>query len=197
MEEEKKKILNLFLVMILLFGTFSIVQSFSPAMIGVFKNMPVLTNIIANQPLLMIIIFSFMLSLYTTLFYKYGLNKEDVEEMKKSKQESKELQKKMQESKNDPKKMAEIQKEMMEKSMKTMSLSFKTLFSLKSILLTLLPSVVFLFLIVGPLYFAADIGYLIPLTLPFFGKTGGWLFCNVLGSLIFSPILKKILKVEI
>ena len=171
-------------------------QSFSPAMIGVFKNMPVLTNIIANQPLLLMMIFSFMLSLYTTLFYKYGLNKEDLAEMKKSKQESKELQKKMQEYKTDPKKMAEIQKEMMDKSMKTMSLSFKTFFGLKSIIFTLLPSVVFLFLIVGPLYFAANIGYILPLTLPFFGKTGGWLFCSVLGSLIFSPLLKKVLKVE-
>jgi uncharacterized membrane protein (DUF106 family) len=93
--------------------------------------------------------------------------------------------------------MAEIQKEMMDKSMKAMSISFKTLFSLKSILLTLFPSVAFLFLIVGPLYFAANIGYIIPLTLPFMGKTGGWLFFSVLGSLIFSPVLKKILKVEI
>jgi len=197
MEEERKKVLNLVLIMILLFGIFSIIRNLSPTMIEFFKGIPVLTSIIASQPLLIIAICSFLLSLYTTLFYKYGLNKEDLEEMKKSKKESKELQKKMQEYKNDPQKMADIQKEMMEKSMKAMSLSFKTLFSLRSILLTLLPSVVFLFLIVGPLYFAANVGYIIPLTLPLFGKTGGWLFYTILGSLIFSPILKKLLKVDI
>ncbi len=200
MAEEHKSMMGtlfLFMIVMLLFFTYS--KKISATMTSFFENQEWLTSIIASQPLLIIIALSFLFSLFTSLFYKFGVDKETVEKIKATKEESKKLREKMKEHRNDPQKLAALQKEMMEKSMGSISLPFKMMFSKKFIFLVTIPSISFLWFAVGPLYRAAEVGYMIKwgFKLPLVGTGGGWLFCIIFFSFIFTPLIKKILKSEI
>jgi len=199
MEERKGIISGFFLLMIVILLFYAYSSKISTAMMSLFENSGWLTSIIASYPLLIIIVLSFLFSLFTSFFYKICIDKETLAKIKASKEESKILRGKMSEYKNDPQKLAALQKEMMEKSMASMSAPFKIMFSKKFILLVTMPSICFLWFIVGPLYRAAEVGYMIKwgFKLPIFGIGGGWLFCIILFSFIFTPIVKKILKSEI
>lgn len=198
MEEHKSITGNFFLFMIVMLLFFAYSKKISTTMISFFEGTIWLTSIIASHSLLIIIVSSLFFSLFTSLFYKFCIDKETLAKIKAAKEESKMLREKMGEYKSDPQKLAALQKEMMEKSMGSMSTSFKIMFNKKFLFLVTIPSICFLWFIIGPLYRAAKVGYMIRwgFKLPLVGTGGGWLFCIIFFSFIFTPIIKKILKSE-
>ncbi len=136
------------------------------------------------EGLISMIIFSFLITLVLTLLYKKFINKEKYDELKAR---QKELRQKIKESKNEPEKFAQLQKEMMQASMESMKLTMKPM------LITFIP----LLLVFGGLKWLymdlAKIGNIFTwgVNLPIVGNGGGWLFCYIVFSLIFSLILRK------
>ncbi|MFH1065065.1 MAG: EMC3/TMCO1 family protein [Nanoarchaeota archaeon] len=126
-------------------------------------------------PILMI---SLILTLATTLIYKYAT---DQEVMKTLKDDMKAMQAEMKTLKEHPEKMMALQKEAMQKNMKYMMKSFKPM------LITFIP-IVFIFGWMRGHYDALgnpDI---------FFGLS--WLWTYIIFSLVFSIGLRKFLKVH-
>jgi len=125
-----------------------------------------------------IAIISFLLTLVTTLIYKYMT---DQEVMKTLKADIKALQAKMKEHKDDKDRMMSFQKEAMTKNMEYMKKSFKPM------LVTFVP-IIFIF---GWLR-----GYYEGLGNPdvFFGLS--WLWTYIIFSIVISIGLRKILKIS-
>ena len=146
-EESPIKMLRtmlLFFLMITLF--WQIAKRVSPIVKEFFSGQEWLMSIVSSYPLISIIFFSFFMSSYTNLFYKFGIPKETLDRMKQAKQANKEMQKQLKELRNEPEKMVKMQKEMMAKQWENMSVSMGTMFSPKFIFLVSLPSLFFLFL---------------------------------------------------
>ena len=121
---------------------------------------------------------SFLITLLTTVIYKYTT---DQEFMRSVKEEIKILREDAKKFKDEPKKMMEVNKIMWEKSMKQMSQSFKPM------LYTFIP-IIFLFGWLRNHYVALgnpDI---------FFGLS--WLWSYIIFSLVFNLALRKILKIH-
>ncbi len=132
-------------------------------------------KIIEASPLGAILLISLIVTLLTTLVYKY-FTKQKV--LKAMKEEMDDLRKQMKEFKNDTQKMMELQKKSFQKSMEQMKHSFVPM------LITFIP----LIIIFGWLQATyKEIGKLLgPLN---------WLWIYILSSIIFSIILRKVLKV--
>ncbi len=194
MEPEQKKILNLFVYLIAITVLFSLIKMITPIIETYFSAQAGLLALIQAYPLWILFAFSLVLSGMHTVFYKFFMDKNVIEQMNQSKEEQKELNKRIKEAQNNPEQLAKLQKEILEKSMKMTSNSFGAMFSMKSILMNYLPTIAIIFLIIGPLYMAANIGFLLPITLPLFGKMGGWLFCTFLFTLVTSMVFKSIFK---
>lgn len=125
-----------------------------------------------------ILIISFVLTLVTTLIYKYAT---DQELMKTIKEDVKALQAEMKTLKDKPEKLMEKQKEAMQKNMKMMTQSFKPM------LITFIP-VVFIFGWLRTHYDALgnpDV---------FFGFS--WIWTYIIFSIVLSIGLRKLLKVH-
>lgn len=127
------------------------------------------------SPFSSLMIISFILTLATTLIYKYAT---DQKMMKSFKEETKKLQDEIKLLKNNPNKMIEKNKELMEKNMKMMSQSFKPL------LYTFVPFAVIFF---GLRNIYEPFGKII------FGLS--WIWIYILSSVIFSILLRKLMKV--
>lgn len=128
------------------------------------------------HPLGALIIISFILTLITTLVYKYFT---DQEAMKSLKEEMKEIQNEMKQVKDNPTKMMELQKQSFSKMME----SFKH--QIKPMLITFVP-----FLILFPWLSGAYTPY---------GKLFiglGWFGTYFVFGIIFNIILRKLLKVH-
>jgi len=124
-----------------------------------------------------LILISFLLTIVITIAYKYLT---DQELMKSLKAELKELQGQMKEFKHDTAKVMQLQKVSMEKNMKYMMHSFKpTLF-------TFVP----LIIVFGWLRSAYE-----TIELSFLGLHS-WLWIYILSSIIFSIILRKLMRVH-
>lgn len=123
------------------------------------------------------IIIIFIISAIITLFQKYAT---DQETLKKLKKEQKEINKKSQELKHDPEKMMAVQKEMMPLMMKTMKLS------MRPIIYTGIPLI---------LFFRWFMDYFAAIGDPRFFGIFSWFWFYLLGSIIFSSILRKVLKI--
>ncbi|MDI6737865.1 MAG: EMC3/TMCO1 family protein [Nanoarchaeota archaeon] len=124
-----------------------------------------------------ILIISFVLTLATTLVYKYVT---DQEVMKTLKEDMKAMQAEIKALKDKPEKMMAMQKDAMQKNMKYMMKSFKPM------LITFIP-IVFIFGWMKAHYDAfgnPDI---------FFGLS--WLWTYIIFSLVFSIGMRKFLKV--
>ena len=123
-----------------------------------------------------LLIISFILTLITTLIFKFltdqHLMKTLKEEIKLSQQEAKN-------HKNNPKKLIEIQKQAMEKNIKLM------MHSMKPMLFTFLP-IIIVFSWLSKTYtgWSSPIPYL------------GWIGTYIIFSLILSILLRKLLKVH-
>lgn len=196
MEERGSLMKGFFVFFIVLLPVLLFAKSIMEYMTEAIKeSAPSLTQFVSENPLFSIIIISIAFTTFNTLSYKFLTSKETTDKIKQLKEEQKELQRKVKEEK-DHEKMLALQKEMMEKSMKSLSLSMSHLFSPKFILLTTAPFIYLLWFLVGPLYYAAEVGFIIKLNLPFIGPVGGWLFCIILFTFILSIPLRKIFKVK-
>jgi|SRR3989344_1230966 len=124
-----------------------------------------------------IIIIAFILTLLTTLVYKYFT---DQEALKNIKEENKKLQEEMKSHKGNPAKMAELQKQALQKG-----LIEPMKHQIKPLLITFLPFI----LIFGWLRTTyGDVGTI------FLGM--GWFGTYFIFSIIFSMALRKVLKVH-
>ncbi len=133
-----------------------------------------------------IILISLILTFLVVIIYKVATN-QDL--MKKLKAEIKDLQKNMKAHKDDPTKFMEMQKEAMQKNMTYMK------HSMKPTLYTMIP----MLLILGWLSKTfGDKGELLSwgFKLPLFGTGFGWLGTYIVFSILFSLIIRKILKVH-
>lgn len=117
-----------------------------------------------------------LITLITTLFQKYGTNQE---ELRRLKGEQKLLQVEMKKYKDNPEKFLELQKKSMEFIPKTMELTMKPL------LFTFIPFL---------LFFRWFNDYFALLDYKFFGFIS-WFWFYFIASLVFSSILRKVLKV--
>ena len=135
--------------------------------------------------LISIIIVSAILSFLLTWVYKLTINHKKYKELT---DRQKELNKEIKTTK-DPAKMNEIQSEIMKLSMQ----SFKM--SLKPMIITFIP-VIIIFTLLKNWYTDAAVGNIFAwgANLPIVGDGGGWFFCYIVFSLIFSLIARKILK---
>ena len=132
-------------------------------------------KIIEKSPFGAVLLISLIITLITTLAYKYFTNQQ---KLKVLKEEMDSLRTQMKESKNDTQKMMEIQKQSFQKSMEQMK------HAIKPMLITFLP-IIILFTWLQTTY--APVGNLLgPLN---------WLWVYILSSLIFSIALRKLLKV--
>ncbi|PIU75982.1 hypothetical protein COS75_01575 [Candidatus Pacearchaeota archaeon CG06_land_8_20_14_3_00_35_12] len=156
-----------------------------------------LIEFIGSQPLISIILISFLISLFFTWLYKKTSNQERIKELKKK---QKELQEKMKSQKNEPEKMLETQNEMLNLSSEMMKLSMKPM------LISMVP-VIIIFPILGWLYTTAGVGNIMPWNFYVWGlcdwrltkglcNGAGWFLSYIIFSLIFSPILRKMMKAE-
>jgi uncharacterized membrane protein (DUF106 family) len=136
-----------------------------------------IVKVFANwNPLVSILIISLFVTLISTLAYKYLTDQKGIKE---AKDDIKKIQEEMKLLKSNPGKMMEKQKDLMSKNMVIMKNSFKPL------IYTFIPLVIILFLIRQ----AYD-----PLgKIPPFGLSWFWLY--FISSVIFSILLRKILKV--
>ena len=128
------------------------------------------------SPLGTLLTISFILTLLSTLAYKYLT---DQKKLKEIKDETKKLQEEMKLLKNDASKMMEKQKEIMQKNMYVMRSSFKPL------LYTFIPFLL-IFILLKNVY--EPLGKLV------FGLS--WIWIYVLSSFVFSILIRKLLKVH-
>lgn len=142
--------------------------------------------ILGMQPVWFILLVSVILSLVTTLIYKFAT---DQSLMKQIKDDIKKYQEQLKQCKSDPAKSLEIQKQMMPLNSKLM------MQSMKPMLITIIP-----FIVVFQLLARVYSGYVvIPLSFhfPLSGlETGlGWIGTYIIFSMIFTTLFRKALKV--
>jgi len=119
----------------------------------------------------------FIIAVFMTLVQKYGTDQSTLREMKK---EQKDLQKQMKEFRDHPEKMLALQKKQMEFLPKMFKLS------MRPIVYTAIPLILF-FRWFGDFFSAAG-------DVRIFGFFS-WFWFYLVGSIIFSSILRKVLKV--
>lgn len=133
-----------------------------------------------------IIIVSFIITFLITLSYKFLTNQTTMKELK---EKMKDFQKQMKEHKGDMEKYKEIQKEAMSSQMQYMKHSWKPM------LYTFLPLILIFSWMRATFNSGADIltwGAKIPLL----GTGLGWLGVYIISSIIFSTILRKVMKIH-
>ena len=138
----------------------------------------VFNGLITWDPLWGLAAISFILTLIITLAYKF-LTKQHL--MKEWKDQLKDYQKQIKENKHDHKKVLELQKPMMEVQMKYMMHSFRPM------IFTLLP-LILIFNWMRTVFEGIDLNFL--------GFLNNWLWAYIITSIIFSIIIRKILKVH-
>jgi len=143
----------------------------------VVETVPILWGL---SPLKFIVLVSAFLSLVVTLVYKYSTDQVLMKELKKELKRYKEELKRV---RSDPDKMKEINSKMMKVNSKYMMQSFKPM------IITILPFLAIFSWLKG--LFNSTI--LIPL--PFWEGHLGWIGTYILFSMIFSTLLRKLMKV--
>ncbi len=146
------------------------------------------SGFIVSNPLLSITLISFFLTLGVTLVYKYTT---DQNKLKSIREELKTIRKDMKENKADTKKMMALQKRSMEISMDQMK------HTLKPTLITMLP-ILILFAWLQKLLPSDKIIFNLPFSIPKPGLNEGfgWVGIYIITSIVFSLIMRKILKVH-
>lgn len=123
------------------------------------------------------LIITFLISLFITIIQKYGTNQAKIREMK---EEQKRLAEESKKFRDHPEKMMELQKESMKILMPLMKLG------MKPIVYTAIPLILFFRWFND--FFGAYVDF------RFFGFLS-WFWFYLIGTLIFSSVLRKILKV--
>lgn len=134
-----------------------------------------------------ILVISFFVTLFQIVIYK---KMTDQSKLKEIKQRQKKLQQELTHTK-DTQRLKQLQEEMLELMHESMKENFKPL------LVTFLPLIV-VFIWLRKAYTDAGVGNIINwnVNLPVVGTGGGWLFCYILFSTIFSMILRKLFRVH-
>ncbi len=134
-----------------------------------------------------ILVISFFVTLFQILIYKKMTNQSKLKEIK---QRQKELQQELKHTK-DTEQLKQLQEEMLELMHESMKENFKPM------IVTFLPLII-VFHWLKHTYTQAGIGNIISwnVNLPIVGTGGGWLFCYILFSIIFSMILRKLFRVH-
>lgn len=150
--------------------------------------MNILVSFVQWNPLVSILFFSLLITFSLSFLYKKLTDQKEFERLK---QRQKELQQEMKDCK-DANKMADIQKELLQSSMGSMKLTFKPM------MITILPLMLIIWGL-QKLYLSISTingGNIIywHKVLPIIGDGGGWFFCYVISSLIFSMIIRKVFK---
>lgn len=151
--------------------------------------MGILVEFTSNNPLIFILIFSLVVTIFLTYIYKKFTNQERIKEIK---ERQKHLQQRMKEAAGDKDKLMEIQKESLSLSGEQMKNSFKPM------IITFIPIIIAIWWLRG-LYMAAQVGDFIwhwGKDVWIFNTGFGWFEGYVFSSIIFSIILRKILKVH-
>src|SRR3989338_7777367 len=136
----------------------------------------IFSPILQLSPAASLMIISLILTLLVTIIYKYTT---DQKFLKEAKEEMKILQKEMKEFKDNPSKIMEKQKVLWEKNMKIM------MHTLKSSLYTLIPLLIIFSWLRAIYQPKGDI---------LFGL--GWIWVYILSSIIFSLLIRKVLKIH-
>lgn len=131
-----------------------------------------ITNLIQSYPAVSIILISLVITFLSMLVTKYFT---DQVELKRLKDKQKECQAKIKATK-DQKQIMDYQKEMMACSMEMMKHSFKPMF------ITFIPFII-LFYFIRNTFTTTSLG-------------GHWIWYYIIASLIFSLILRKVLKIQ-
>jgi uncharacterized membrane protein (DUF106 family) len=139
---------------------------------------PTAGSLLNLNPVFGMLVIVFIIVLVTTIIQKYGTNQE---ELKKLKQEQKILQEEMKKYKNNPDKLMEFQKKQLEFIPRTFDLTTK------SLVYTFVPLILF-FRWFNDYFTLNLVGY------KFFGFLS-WFWAYLIFSIIFSSILRKVLKV--
>jgi len=124
------------------------------------------------------IIITFFINLAQTLVHKYTTNQE---ELKKLRDDQKKFQEEMKQLKNQPDKMLELQKKQFKNFPKSFSLS------MQSAVYTIIPLI---------LFFRWFNDFFTELNSPKVFLGLGWIGTYIIFSIVFSIILKKVLKVH-
>jgi|SRR3989344_797855 len=133
-----------------------------------------------------VIVISFLLSLLVNLAIKFL---SDQNAMKKLKEEGQFFKEEMKKFKDEPHKLIELQKKAMESSFNYMK------HSMRPTLFTLIPLLV-IFNWLGNTFKTGETLIQLPFSIPLIGSSLGWLGTYIISSLIFSLILRKILKLN-
>lgn len=151
--------------------------------------MNALISFVLWSPLVSILIISLAVTAAVSFLYRKLTNKEEMDRLK---QRQKELREKMKEYKSNPEKLAEVQKEMLQSSVASMKMTFKPM------IISFVPLLLVIYGLRHLYVNMAKVGNIIPFpsgwNLPLVGTGGGWFFCYVVFSLIFSFILRKAFK---
>lgn len=145
------------------------------------------TQFIVNNPIWGIIVVSFVITLIITLIHKYTT---DQEKLKQAKEEMKEIKAEMKEYRNDPQKTMELNKKLMAKSMESTRQTFKPM------LISFLP-VIIIFAWLRNSLPIDEVLIQLPFSIPKMGvNTGfGWFAVYIVTAIIFSSVLRKVMKV--
>ena len=125
-----------------------------------------------------LIIISFILTLLSTLAYKFLT---DQKALKALKEETKEINKKIRENKSNPEKLSQLQSQAMQKSFEQMKHSFRP------ILFTFIPFLL-VFIWLRQTFEDSQLNFL--------GFINSWIWTYILLSIVFSIVLRKVLKVH-
>jgi len=134
---------------------------------------------VSISPLVGIIFISFVLSILSTLSWKYLT---DQNLLKSLKEKSDSLRAEFKKHKGDPKKLAELNSRMAKENLEIMKLQYKQ--SIKPMIATLIPFA-FAFIWIRKTYE--------PFGTVFLGMGGIWSY--IIFSIVFSMILRKVMKV--
>ncbi len=150
-----------------------------------------ITTIIHSAPFTSILVISFLITLFTTLIYKYTTNQQHLKQIK---EDLKKFRQEMRNYKDDPKKMMEIQKKSMELSMQSMKSTLKPTF------ITMIP-LLLVFVWLSNVYKTVNANNITgavtagKIMVPVFSFSIGWIWVYIISSVIFSIVIRKILKV--
>ena len=131
-------------------------------------------------PLWSVIILSFVITLFVTLAYKFFT---DQKLLKSIKEEMKQLQGEVKKARDNPERMMQLNQEMMRKNAILLKSSFKPM------VITLIPILIIFGWLRKTFGNNGDL-------LHIFGLSFGWLGTYIISSIIFSMVLRKVLKVH-
>jgi uncharacterized membrane protein (DUF106 family) len=134
-------------------------------------------SMIGKSPIAALLFISFLLTTLVTVFYKLLTDQELIKSLKL---EMKEIREDMKNFKDDPEKTLELQKESMQKSMTHMKQTMKPTF------ITMLPLLIIFSWLRG-VYGEMDLNFL---------GFHNWLWVYILSSILFSVLIRKLLKVH-